>query len=98
MGLLEASKQDVIRQTRCQLTLLFQSASYTPSSEPADDPEHGWVIVEGWTFTYAGRHLRLVQPCSRCPKDVPGQPIRCMADIFDQSENFRPMTHDCVDV
>ena len=98
MGILEASKQDTVRRTRYELTLLFQQAGYTPRGEWIDDEEHGCVIVEGLTFTYASRYLRLVQPCPKCPKDVPGQPVRCMADISDQQEFFRPIAHDCVDV
>ena len=99
MGILEASKQDTIRQARYQLTLLFQAAGYPSNPDTwVDDEEHGYVIVEGQTFTYASKYLRLVQPCPRCPKDVPGQPVRCMADISDQLENFRPIPHDCVDV
>ena len=95
-SLSDASKKDAAKVTRSRLAEVFASAEETLKDyDPFVDEKTGTVVVDGSTFSCVEGKLRIMGFCPNCAMEVPSTPIRRLADVFDQRENFRPAKHSC---
>jgi len=98
-SLADIGKKEVSDETMTRLKEIFANAKEKIEDYPVETiPEKGQVILDGSTFTYSDRALRMMGFCAVCGMEVASYPVRSLADIGDLLRSFRPARHDCMDV
>jgi hypothetical protein len=98
-ALADIGKREITQEAARLLRAVFADAKEKLDDYPYRELSvNGNVVLDGSTFTYADRALRMLGYCPVCGMEVISTPIRKFADIGDQLSSFKPGRHSCMDV